>query len=91
VRAAKARQLLAVMDEPGDPKAPAGLDGERAHAVRVTLTEMGSGQVRLRHRGAVDPSWLSANTRAEYASGIDGCALAVDLRNAVLGRVATAQ
>jgi hypothetical protein len=79
------------MDEPGDPKAPAELDGERAHAVRVTLTEMESGQVRIRYRGAVDPSWLSANARAEHASGIDGCALALDLRNAVLGRIATAQ
>jgi hypothetical protein len=91
VRAAKARQLLAVMDEPGDPKAPAELDGERPHAVRVTLTEMESGNVRLRYRGNVDPSWISERTRAEYASGIDGCALALDLRNAVLGRVATAQ
>jgi hypothetical protein len=86
VRAAKARQLLAVLDEPGDPKAPAELDGERAHAVRVTLTDLASGQIRLRYRGSVDPSWLSAAARAEYASGIDGCALALDLRNAVLGR-----
>ena len=89
--AAKARQLLAVMDEPGDPKAPAELDGERPHAVRVTLTDLSSGQIRLRYRATVDPSWLSPTTRAEYASGIDGCALAVDLRNALLGRVAIAQ
>jgi hypothetical protein len=86
VRAAKARQLLAVMDEPGDPKAPAELDGERAHPVRVTLTDLSTGQIRLRYRGSVDPTWLSAAARAEYASGIDGCALALDLRNAVLGR-----
>jgi len=86
VRAAKARQLLAVMDEPGDPTVPAELDGERRHAVRVTLTDLSSGQVRLRYRGAVDPSWLSEGARAEHASGIDGCSLALDFRKAVLGR-----
>lgn len=86
VRAAKARQLLAVMDEPGDPKAAAELDGERPHPVRVVLTDLNTGQVRLRYRGTVDPSWLSAGARAEYASGIDSCALALDLRSAVLGR-----
>jgi hypothetical protein len=85
VRAAKARQLLAVMDEPGDPKAPAELDGERPHAVRVTLIDLTSDQIRLRYRGLVDPSWLSAPARAQHASGIDSCALALDLRSALLG------
>jgi hypothetical protein len=86
VRAAKSRRLLAVMDEPGDPKVPAELDGERPHAVRVILTDLTHGELRLRLRRDVDPSWLSAASRAELASGIDSCALAMELRAAVLGR-----
>jgi hypothetical protein len=85
VQAAKSRQFLAVMDEPGDPKVAAELDGERPHAVRVVLTDLTSGEVRLRLRRDVDPSWLSERSRAELASGIDSCALAMDLRAAVLG------
>jgi len=85
VRAAKARQLLLVVDEPGDTKAPAELDGERPHAVRVIVTDLASDQLQLRFRHDVDPTWLSQAARAEYASGIDSCALALDLR-AALGR-----
>jgi hypothetical protein len=85
VRAAKARQLLLVLDEPGDAKVPAELDGERPHAVRVVISDLGSGELALRFRHEVDPSWLSAKARAEHASGIDSCALAVDLRRALGG------
>jgi hypothetical protein len=85
VRAAKARQLLAVMDEPGDEKLPAELDGERAHPIRVTLTDLATGAPLFRFRQKVDPSWLSASARAEYASGIDSCSLALDLRAAATG------
>jgi hypothetical protein len=83
VRAAKARQLLVVLDEPGDTKAPAELDGERPHAVRVVLSNLRDGNVELRFRKRVDPGWLSAATRAEYAAGVDSCALAMDLREAL--------
>jgi hypothetical protein len=83
VRAAKARQLLLVVDEPGDAKAAAELDGESPHAVRVIVTDLASDQLQLRFRHDVDPSWLSAGARAEYASGIDSCALALDLRAAL--------
>jgi hypothetical protein len=90
VRAAKARQLLAVMDEPGDAKAPAELDGERPHDIRVTLTDLVSGEVLLRYRRTVNPSWISAPVRAEYAGGIDSCGLALDLRAAATGQAALA-
>jgi hypothetical protein len=40
--------------------------------------------VRLRFRGDVDPNWLSDGARAQYASGIDSCALAFDLRQVLL-------
>jgi hypothetical protein len=84
VRAAKARQLLAVMDEAGPPGAPTELDGERPHPVRVVLLDLLSGELRLRFRRDVDPSFISPAVRAEYASAIDSCALAFDLRQAVL-------
>lgn len=83
VRAAKARQLLLVLDEPGDPTTPAELDGERPHAVRVVLSNLTDGNVELRFRKHVDPAWLSPPTRAEYAAGVDSCALALDLRTAL--------
>jgi hypothetical protein len=91
VRAAKARQLLLVIDEPGDAKTAAELDGERPHAVRVILNDLTDGHVSLRFRKQVDPGWLSAATRAEYAAGIDSCALAVDLREALGVAVAAAR
>jgi hypothetical protein len=83
VHAARARQLLLVLDEASPGAGPAELDGERAHSVRVLLIDLSSGDVQLRFRGAVDPSWLSDRTRAQYASGIDSCALAMDLRKAI--------
>lgn len=82
VRAAKARQLLLVLDEPGAGSGPSELDGERPHPVRVVLTDLTSGEARLRFRHGVDPAWLSDQARAQYASGIDSCALAMDLRRA---------
>jgi hypothetical protein len=82
VRAAKARQLLLVLDETGAGTGPTELDGERAHPVRVVLTDLVSGAARLRYRQLVDPTWLSDRARAQYASGIDSCALAMDLRRA---------
>ncbi len=83
LKTVKARQLLLVVDEPGDAKTPAELDGERPHAVRVTLSNLQDRTLQLRFRQQVDPSWLSAATRAEYASGVDSCGLALDLRKAL--------
>jgi hypothetical protein len=91
VRAAKARQLLLVVDEPGDAKTAAELDGERPHAVRVVLSDLADGDVSLRFRKQVDPGWLSPATRAEYAAGVDSCALAVDLRSALGVAVSSAR
>jgi hypothetical protein len=85
VRAAKARQLLLVLDETAAATGPTELDGERAHPVRVVLVDLPGGESRLRFRGKVDPAWLSDQARAAYASGIDSCALALDFRRAVAG------
>ena len=72
--------LLAIFDEPGDPKVAADLDGERPHDVRVEIVDLQSSKVLLRSRKHVDPSAWSATSRAEWASGMDSCALAFDVR-----------
>jgi hypothetical protein len=82
-KAAKARVLLFAMDEPGDAGGLSELDGERPHDVRVGLVDLASGTILLRLRKRVDPSWISIPRRAQYASGLDGCALALDVRASV--------
>jgi hypothetical protein len=84
-RAAKAELLIYAMDEPGDPdpNVPTELDGERAHTVRVGLVDLTTEKVLVRLRRRVDPSWISAAKRPMYAAGLDGCALALDVREAV--------
>lgn len=78
-QAARARLLILALDEPADGGGPADLDGERAHEVRVGLVDVASGRILLRTRKRVDPSAWSPAARAEYASGLDGCGLAVDV------------
>ncbi len=82
--AARAELLLLAVDEPGDVSVPAELDGERPHSVRISLVDLRSHKLLLRLRHAVDPSWLSAGTRAEYARGMDDCALALDVHGAAV-------
>ncbi|MCA9593941.1 MAG: hypothetical protein KC776_11540 [Myxococcales bacterium] len=88
-KAAKARLLLVAMDEPGDREKPAELDGERPHQVRVGLVDLASKKVLLKLRRPVDPSWVSPAARAELANGIDSCALALDVREAITTPVAS--
>lgn len=82
-RAMRASFLLVVLDEPGDSRVPAELDGERPHEVRVGLVDLARDKLLLRLRRPVDPSWLSAASRAELARDIDACSLALDVRAAV--------
>jgi hypothetical protein len=84
-RAAKSSQLLFVLDEPGDGSGPTELDGERPHQVRVHLVDFESQKLLLRLRRRVDPAWISPGLRAEYAGAIDGCSLALDVREIVTG------
>ncbi len=83
--AAKAELLLYAMDEPGDRRKPAELDGERPHDVRVGLVDLTSKKLLFAVRRRVDPSSLSPATRAEYAASVDACALALDVRSSVSG------
>jgi hypothetical protein len=83
VQAAKSRALVFAVDEPGEPGHAVELDGERAHMVRVEIVDIASGKVLLRLRRHVDPSGISATKRPMYASGLDGCGLALDVFEAV--------
>jgi hypothetical protein len=83
--AARAELFVFVMDEQSDKRGPTELDGERPHDVRVHLVDLKKQRVLLRIRRRVDPSWVSAATRAEFATGIDSCALALDVHSAVTG------
>jgi len=85
VRALQARQLLFLIDGPADTTGPTELDGERPHPVRVGLVDLGGDRLLLLLRRRVDPSWISEATRAEYARGMDSCALALDIRQDLLG------
>jgi hypothetical protein len=80
-RAARAELLLVAMDEPDEP-GPAELDGERAHQVRIGVVDLAASRVLVRLRRHVDPSWISAPTRASYAGALDSCALAFDVHEA---------
>ncbi|HMJ12638.1 MAG TPA: hypothetical protein VK524_14545 [Polyangiaceae bacterium] len=82
--AAKAQRLLFVIDEPASNQVPAELDGERPHHVRVGLVDLATGKPLLSLRRSVDPSWVSEATRAQYASAVDSCTLALDVHAAVL-------
>lgn len=82
-RAARAELLLSVMDEPSDAPGPSELDGERPHEVRVGVVDLATRKVLLRLRRRVDPAWVSEATRAQFAAGIDGCALALDVHAAI--------
>ena len=81
-RALRAELLIAAMDEP-DEAGPAELDGERPHQVRVALIDLRAGKIVLRTRQRVDPNWLAATTRSNFASAVDGCALALDIRSSI--------
>lgn len=82
-RAAKAELLLFAIDEPGEAGGPTELDGERPHQVRFGMVDLAADKVLLQLRRKVDPSWISSNARAEFASGIDSCGLALDVHAAV--------
>ena len=82
-RAAKAKLLVFVVDEPGGGRGPAELDGERPHQVRIGIVDLAANKLLLQLRRDVDPKWISQARRAEYARGLDACKLALDVRKDV--------
>ncbi|MBL8611433.1 MAG: hypothetical protein JNL38_29080 [Myxococcales bacterium] len=81
--ALRATVAIGVADEEGAPGGPTELDGERPHDVRFVLVDLERGRTLVRLRRRVDPSVWSQAARAEHASGMDACALAMDVRAAV--------
>jgi hypothetical protein len=79
-QAVRAEVLLVAVDEPGAPGGLTELDGERAHDVRVAFVDLAANKVLLRLRRRVDPSPWSQSARTDFASGLDACALAYDVR-----------
>jgi hypothetical protein len=77
-KGARAGWLLVALDEGGS----LGVDGDRPHDVRVALVDLTTGAPALRVRRRVDPSWVSTMRRAKYSVELDGCRLAMDLREA---------
>ncbi|HQY61698.1 MAG: hypothetical protein IPF92_16935 [Myxococcales bacterium] len=80
--AAQARWLLFAIDEPGHGAGPTEIDGERAHAIRLSLLEVSTGRVLLRLRREVDPSGFTEAARVQFASGLDSCRFALDVLEA---------
>jgi len=89
VKAGRATILVFAMDEPGRGDGPVEIDGERAHDVRVGIVDLAAQKVLLRLRKTVDPAWISSTARVVYASGLDGCLLAMDLRAKVAALTAS--
>ncbi|MFO0762099.1 MAG: hypothetical protein U0359_37015 [Byssovorax sp.] len=83
-RAMKARLLLAVMDEPKEDFGPTEIDGACKHHARVMLVDLDGDKVLLRQRKLLDPAWISADVRTDYASGINSCELALEVREAIV-------
>ena len=81
-QAVRAEILLVAVDEPGAPGGLTELDGERAHDVRVAVVDLAAGKVLVRVRRRVDPTPWTQTSRTEFASGLDACALAFDVRAA---------
>lgn len=82
-RVLRAELLIAIYDEPNDAGGVTEMDGEHVHSVRVVLVELSSGKTLLRLRRQVDPNWVTANRRSQYARELDGCKLALEVRAAV--------
>jgi hypothetical protein len=80
--AARARLLLVVMDERGGPGGVTELDGERPHDARVALVDLEANRTLLRLKRRLDPGGFSDRGRASHASGLDACALSLDVRDA---------
>ena len=66
-------------------RAATELDGENAHYVRLVVLELETGRALLVVRRQVDPTWVSPNRRSLYARELDGCKLALEVRDAVQG------
>jgi hypothetical protein len=81
----EAELVIAVFDEPASTGAATELDGENPHDVRLVILEIETGRALLVMRRQVDPTWITPNRRSLYARELDGCKLALEVRDAVHG------
>jgi hypothetical protein len=81
--AVRADLLVFVLDEPKKPGTHAELDGANDHMVRVGIFDLGANETLLRLRRRMEPSWISEARRVEFARGLNGCRLAVDVVGAL--------
>lgn len=80
VGAMTAELLLAVLDEPKTPGTVVELDGASDHWARVLLIDLTSSTVLYRARKHLKTDWVSERRRSQYASGLNACRLATELR-----------
>lgn len=76
-KGARARYLIAALDE---GSTSVDFEGDHAHDVRVAIVDLASTSDMLRVRRRADPGIVSAARRAKYSVDVDGCALAVEVR-----------
>lgn len=79
LRAARAEILIQVMDEAKSPGTITELDGATDHFIRLSIVDLQSEEVLVRHRARVGPSWVSEKVRSQYARGLCDCRFAYDL------------
>lgn len=84
--ALRAELLMVAMDDTASGSGPTELDGARAHDVRFAIAEIRSSSILVQLKRHVDPSWISIAQRAQHASKLDSCLLAMDLRDAFTPR-----
>ena len=80
-RGGQAELLLVVVDDPPGAR-PTEPDNERPHPARVALIDLAARKPLLLLRRPVGGAPLAKANRALYAAAADGCALAVDVREA---------
>jgi hypothetical protein len=85
-QALKAEVLIVAMDDTASGTGPTELDGARAHDVVFAIADIRAASVLVRLKRHVDPSWISLEARLRYASKLDSCKLAMDLRDAMMKR-----
>lgn len=82
-RAVRSELLIFVVDEPVEKPGVTELDGEGPHYVRLFVLSLDKMTTLLRLRKHVDPSWIRPNRRPQYARELDGCRLALDVRDSI--------
>jgi hypothetical protein len=90
-RVLQAEIAIAVFDEPAGAGAATELDGENIHYVRLVILQLETGRALLVMRRQVDPTWITPNRRSLYARELDGCKLALEVRDTVQGSPAAAE